>query len=204
MTPSKSDAAASAKAGRAEHGDVTTLLLAWRAGDQAALDRIIPVVHGELRKAARRHMAGERKAHTLQASALINEAYLRLVDAQQMNWRDRAHFLAMASRLMRRVLVDHARRRGYQKREGAAHKVQLDEESVSAPQAPEDWVAIDAALAALAKVDARKVQVVEMRFFGGLGVKEVAEALGVSPDTVIRDWKLAKAWLRHELARTSV
>lgn len=134
---------------------MTTLLLAWRAGDPGALDRIIPVVHGELRKVAKRHMAGEGKAHTLQASALINEAYLRLVDVQRTNWRDRAHFLAMASRLMRRVLVDHARRRGYQKRGGGAHKVSLDEEAVSAPQTPEDWVAIDAALAVLAKVDAK-------------------------------------------------
>jgi RNA polymerase sigma factor (TIGR02999 family) len=179
---------------------VTKLLVDWRNGDQAALEQLIPLVHDELRRVARRHMAHERVGHTLQATALVNEAYLRLIDIRQVNWQDRAHFFAMSSRLMRRVLVDFARSKGYQKRGGGAQKVSLDEALIVSSEPGADLVALDDALDALAAFDARKAQVVEMRFFGGLSVEETAEALKVSVDTVMRDWKLAKAWLLRELA----
>jgi len=145
-------------------------------------------------------MAHERAGHTLQATALVNEAYVRLIDVRQVNWQDRAHFFAMSSRLMRRILVDFARSKGYQKRGGGAQKVSLDEALIVSQETPNNLVAIDDALTALAVVDARKAQVVEMRFFGGLSVEETAEALKVSVDTVMRDWKLAKAWLLRELS----
>jgi RNA polymerase sigma factor (TIGR02999 family) len=179
---------------------VTRLLIDWRNGDQAALEQLIPLVHEELRRVARRHMAHERPGHTLQATALVNEAYVRLIDIRQVNWQDRAHFFAMSSRLMRRVLVDFARSKGYQKRGGGAQKVSLDEALIVSSEPGADLVALDDALDALAAFDARKAQVVEMRFFGGLSVEETAEALKVSVDTVMRDWKLAKAWLLRELA----
>ena len=179
---------------------VTKLLVDWRNGDQAALEQLIPLVHEELRRVARRHMAHERPGHTLQATALVNEAYVRLIDIKQVNWQDRAHFFAMSSRLMRRVLVDFARSKGYQKRGGGAQKVSLDEALIVSSEPGADLVALDDALDALAAFDARKAQVVEMRFFGGLSVEETAEALKVSVDTVMRDWKLAKAWLLRELA----
>ena len=178
---------------------VTGLLLAWSKGDDAALEQLIPVVHAELRRIARRHMARERVGHSLQATALVNEAYLRLVDVRQMKWQDRAHFFAMSARLMRRILVDFARSRGYQKRGGGAQKVSFDEGLVVSNDRGHDLVALDDALIALAEVDPRKSQVIEMRFFGGLSVEETAEALHVSPETVMRDWKLAKAWLLREL-----
>jgi len=180
--------------------EITRLLVDWRNGDQAALEQLVPLVHDELRRVARRHMAHERAGHTLQATALVNEAYLRLIDIRQVNWQDRAHFFAMSSRLMRRILVDFARSKGYQKRGGGAQKVSLDEALIVSDEARHDLVAIDDALNALAVVDSRKAQVVEMRFFGGLSVEETAEALKVSVDTVMRDWKLAKAWLLRELA----
>ena len=179
---------------------VTKLLVDWRNGDQAALEQLIPLVHEELRRVARRHMAHERPGHTLQATALVNEAYVRLIDIKQVNWQDRAHFFAMSSRLMRRVLVDFARSKGYQKRGGGAQKVSLDEALIVSSEPGADLVALDDALDALAAFDARKAQVVEMRFFGGLSVEETAEALKVSVDTVMRDWKLAKAWLLRELS----
>jgi RNA polymerase sigma factor (TIGR02999 family) len=179
---------------------VTRLLVDWRNGDEGALEQLIPLVHDELRRVARRHMAHERVGHTLQATALVNEAYVRLIDVRQVNWQDRAHFFAMSSRLMRRVLVDFARSKGYQKRGGGAQKVSLDEALIVSSEPGADLVALDDALAALAAFDARKAQVVEMRFFGGLSVEETAEALKVSVDTVMRDWKLAKAWLLRELA----
>ena len=179
---------------------VTKLLVDWRNGDQGALEQLIPLVHEELRRVARRHMAHERPGHTLQATALVNEAYVRLIDIKQVNWQDRAHFFAMSSRLMRRVLVDFARSKGYQKRGGGAQKVSLDEALIVSSEPGADLVALDDALDALAAFDARKAQVVEMRFFGGLSVEETAEALKVSVDTVMRDWKLAKAWLLRELA----
>jgi RNA polymerase sigma factor (TIGR02999 family) len=182
---------------------ITRLLIDWRNGDQAALEQLIPLVHDELRRVARRHMAHERAGHTLQATALVNEAYVRLIDIKQVNWQDRAHFFAMSSRLMRRVLVDFARSKGYQKRGGDAQKVSLDEALIVTQEPGQDLVALDDALTALAAFDARKAQVVEMRFFGGLSVEETAEALKVSVDTVMRDWKLAKAWLLRELKQSS-
>ncbi len=179
--------------------EVTQLLIDWSNGDERALQQLIPLVHEELRRVARRHMAHERAQHTLQATALVNEAYVRLVDIRQVRWQNRAHFFAMSARLMRRILVDFARSRRYQKRGGAAQKVTLDEALVVSPEPGADLVALDEALTALAAVDPRKAQVVEMRFFGGLSVEETAEALHVSRDTVMRDWKLAKAWLLREL-----
>ena len=179
--------------------DVTQLLLAWNDGDQTALERLIPSVHAELRRIARRHMRNERAEHTLQASALINEAYLRLIDAQQVHWQNRAHFFAIASQLMRRILVDFARSHNYKKRGGGAHQISLDEAMVASKQRGEDLVALDEALSALSELDERKGRVVEMRFFGGLSEKEIAEALIVSQETVRRDWRLAKSWLRNRL-----
>jgi RNA polymerase sigma factor (TIGR02999 family) len=174
-------------------------LLAWGRGDETALDQLIPLVHNELRQLARRHMAGERHGHTLQATALVNEAYLRLIEVNQVRWQNRAHFFAMASRVMRRILVDAARARGYQKRGGGAETVSLDETLLVSGEPRQDLIALDDALNALAAFDLRKSQVVEMRFFGGLSVEETAAALHVSADTVMRDWRLAKVWLVREL-----
>jgi RNA polymerase sigma-70 factor, ECF subfamily len=178
--------------------DVTQLLVAWGKGDPAALEELTPVVYDELRRLARHYMANERTGHTLQATALVNEAYMRLVDIHKVQWQNRAHFFAMSARLMRRILVDSARSRKYQKRGAGAQKVSLDERLMVA-EPGRDLVALDDALEELAKVDERKSKVVEMRFFGGLSVEETAEALSVSVDTVMRDWKLAKAWLLREL-----
>jgi RNA polymerase sigma factor (TIGR02999 family) len=177
---------------------VTRLLLAWRAGDETALARLTPLVHQELQQIARRCMRSERANRSLEATALVNEVYLRLVDAQRVNWQNRAHFLAMAARLMRRILVDLARARRNQKHGGGALHVSLTD-TVLASEKGEDLVAVDDALRALAQVDERKSRVVELRFFGGLSVTETATVLMVSPDTVMRDWKLARAWLRREL-----
>jgi RNA polymerase sigma-70 factor (ECF subfamily) len=182
---------------------ITRLLVDWRNGDQAALKQLIPLVHDELRRVAHRHMAHERVGHTLQATALVNEAFVRLIDVRQVKWQDRAHFFAMSSRLMRRILVDFARSKGYRKRGGGAQKVSFDEALVVATAPSQDLVALDDALNALAAFDGRKAQVVEMRFFGGLSVEETAEALNVSVDTVMRDWKLAKAWLLRELKQSA-
>lgn len=182
---------------------VTELLVEWSHGNQRALEQLIPLVHAELRRLARRHMARQRKGHTLQPSALVNEAYLRLVDLSRVQWQDRAHFFAMSSRLMRRILVDHARARQSLKRGAGAPQVSFDETLVVPPERALDLVALDDALDDLATVDARKSQVIEMRFFGGLSVEETAEALEVSPDTVMRDWKLAKAWLLRQLRSRS-
>lgn len=182
---------------------VTELLVAWGRGDQSALERLIPLVHQELRRLARRLMGGERRGHTLQTTALVNEAYIRLIDLSQVRWQDRAHFFAMSARLMRRILVEHARSRQSLKRGGGAEKVSLDEALDVSQERAVDLVALDDALHVLAAVDARKSQVVEMRFFGGLSVEETAEALQVSPDTVKRDWRLAKVWLLRELDRNT-
>ena len=179
---------------------VTELLVAWSAGDSSALDRLVPLVHAELRRLARRQMRRERDGHTLQTTALVNEAYLRLVDLSRIRWQDRAHFFAMSARLMRRILVDHARSRQYIKRGGGAWRVTFDEALVASAEPAADLLALDEALQALARVDARKSQVVELRYFGGLSVDETAEALHVSPETVMRDWRLAKAWLLREIA----
>jgi len=179
--------------------NITELLVAWRNGDEAALAQLMPEVHGELHRIARRCMRGERAGHTLQATALVNEAYVRLVDTRQVRWQDRTHFLAMSARLMRRVLVDHARARLYQKRGGGALKVTLTDGLAGSDEQPQDVIALHDALDALAKFDERKSRVVELRFFGGLTVEETAHVLGVSPDTIMRDWKLAKAWLLREI-----
>jgi RNA polymerase sigma factor (TIGR02999 family) len=165
----------------------------------AALDRLLPLVHGELRRLAARHMRHERAGHTLQASALVNEAYLRLIEVKQVHWQNRAHFFAMTSRLMRRILVDAARAKGYQKRNAGEQKVSLDEAIAVAATPCQDFVALDDALKALEAVDARKCQVVEMRFFGGMSEEETATALHLSVGTIKRDWRLAKAWLAREL-----
>jgi RNA polymerase sigma factor (TIGR02999 family) len=177
---------------------VTDLLLAWGEGDESALERLMPAVHEELRRLAHRQMRRERQGHTLQTTALVNEAYMRLIDLSRVRWQDRAHFFAMSARLMRRILVDHARSRNYQKRGGGAN-VALDEALMVSTERGADLIALDEALEALAKVDARKSQVVEMRFFGGLSVDETAEALHVSGETVMRDWRLAKVWLLREI-----
>jgi len=164
----------------------------------------MPIVHHELRRIARRHMAGERSGHTLQTTALVNEAYLRLVGSQEVRWQDRAHFFAISSQLMRRILVDHARKRNYQKRGAGERPVTLVENLDAAPQKGADMVALDESLEALAAVDPRKSKVVEMKFFGGLSVEEIAEVLQVSQQTVLRDWKLAKVWLLRELDKREV
>src|SRR5262245_8425651 len=178
---------------------VTQLLMAWGEGDESALERLAPLVYEELRRIARHHMGGERAGQTLQATALVNEAYMRLVDINRVQWQNRAHFLALSSRIMRRILVDVARSKHYQKRGAGAQKMSL-EEGMAVSDPGRDLIALDLALQALAEVDQRKSQVVEMRFFGGLTVEETAEALKVSPETVMRDWKLAKAWLLRELS----
>ena len=181
--------------------DVTELLLAWGRGEETALEKLMPVVYQELRRMARGHMRGERVDHTLQATALVNEAYLRLVDSNRVRWQNRAHFFAVASQLMRRVLVDAARSRHYQKRAGSREKVTLEESLIVSADPGPDLVALDDALKALAVVDSRKAKVVECRFFGGLSLEETAEALQVSADTVLRDWKLAKMWLLREMSK---
>ena len=173
--------------------------MSWGTGDQAALTQLIPLVHDELRRIARRCMAGERAGHSLQASALVNEAYLRLVDLQHVHWQNRAHFLAMSARLMRRILVDVARSKGYQKRGGGAVRVTFDAALAVSDERGEDLVALDDALRTLSGVDERKARVIELRFFGGLTVEETAAVLQVSVDTVMRDWTVAKAWLLREL-----
>ena len=182
-------------------GAVTELLRAWSDGDDAALDQLVPLMEAELRRLARGYMSRERQGHTLQTTALINEAFLRLTDARQIRWQDRAHFLGISARLMRRVLVDYARRRGFHKRGGGAQRVTLDEAVLPAADPPFDILGLDRALEALEKADPRKSRTVELRFFGGLSVEETAEVLHVSADTVKRDWRLAKLWLLRELER---
>jgi RNA polymerase sigma factor (TIGR02999 family) len=179
--------------------DVTSLLLAWGAGDEASLERLIPLVHAELHRIAVRCMRHERADHSLQPTALVNEAYLRLIDVRRVGWQDRNHFLSMAARLMRRVLVEHARNRRSRKRGGGAVRVTLVDGLAVAADRSHDLVALDDALIALAAVDERKSRVVELRFFGGLSVEETAAILEVSVDTVMRDTKLAKAWLQREI-----
>jgi RNA polymerase sigma factor (TIGR02999 family) len=183
----------------APRGDVTVLLMAWREGGPEALEALAPVVYDELRRIARRHMANE-KANTLQPTALVNEAFLRLINTKQVAWQDRAHFFAVAAKLMRHILIDRARARKMQKRGGGAARVTISEGMLVAENHAVDVIALDEALTALAEMDPRKAQVVEMRFFGGLGVDQVAFILGVSNDTVERDWKLARSWLRKQLA----
>ena len=183
----------------AQSGLVTELLIAWKNGDEGALETLTPLVYGELRRIARRSLAAERAGNTLQPTALVHEAFIRLVDIRRVQWQDRAHFFAVSARLMRRILVDSARTRSAQKRGGRARPVPLDEALVVPGQPRGDLIAIDDALEALAKLDARKARVVELRFFGGLSVDESAAVLKVSPDTVMRDWQIAKMWLLREL-----
>lgn len=177
---------------------ITRLLRAWGEGDDAALAELTPLVHAELRRLARRYMKGEPRDHTLQATALVNECFLRLMDARQVQWQDRAHFFALSARLMRRILVDVARARRYDKRGGGAEHVPLDDQAL-AVEPGRDLVALDDALHALSTVDERKGRVVELRFFGGLSHEEAAEILGVSSKTVMREWQVAKMWLLREL-----
>jgi RNA polymerase sigma-70 factor, ECF subfamily len=181
-----------------DNAEVSGLLRAWGDGDRAALDRLTPIVYDELRRLARHYMRGERPGHSLQTTALVNEAYMRLIDYKSMQWQNRAHFFAVSSQLMRRILVDHARRRNL-KRGGGVQHVSLEETAIVGSDRTADLVALDDAMDALARIDPRKVQVVEMRFFGGLSVEETAEVLKVSSVTVMRDWSTARAWLYREL-----
>jgi RNA polymerase sigma factor (TIGR02999 family) len=175
--------------------EVTQLLVAWGNGNQAALEKLMPLVYEELRRLAHHYMRREHPGHTLQTTALVNEAYFRLVDQKHVHWQNRAHFFAISAQLMRRILVDHARGHQYAKRGGGAHKVSLDEGAVVAQEQAADLIALDDALRSLAAIDERKSRIVELRFFGGLSVEETAEALKLSPRTVMREWSMAKAWL---------
>ncbi len=181
--------------------NVTQLLLDWRNGDEQALDRLMPLVYEELRRMANRYLRNERRNHTLQTSALVHEAYLRLVDHENIAWQNRAHFFGVAAQAMRRILVDHARTRNYEKRGGAMRHVSLDEAASMVEERASELIALDEALRELAKIDPRKSRVVELRYFGGLSVEETAEALGVSAVTIMRDWNTAKAWLLREITR---
>jgi len=178
---------------------VTQLLVAWTDGDGAALDKLMPLVHEELRRLAHHYMRGEGLGHTMQTSALVNEAYLRLVDQTNPHWQNRAHFFAISAQLMRQILVDYARKRRSRKRGGDVRQVSLDEEMIVSEERAANVVALDDALKSLAEIDPRKSQIVELRFFGGLSIEETAEVLAVSPGTVMRDWTLAKAWLLREI-----
>ena len=181
-------------------GEVTRLLASWRDGDPAALDRLLALVEHELRRRARWHLRRERARHTLQTTALVNEAYLRLVRQEEVSWQNRAHFFAIASQAMRRILVDHAKGNRRLKRGGGAPVVSLEDVAVIAPERSAELLALDAALEKLQRLDPRKARMVEMRYFAGLSVEEAAEVLAVSPATVMRDWRLAKAWLQREIA----
>ena len=185
---------------RGEHRP-TELLLAWSRGEAQAFEQLVPLVHDELKRLAHRHMAHERRDHTLQASALVNEAYLRLIDLKQMQWQNRAHFFAMSARMMRRILVDFARAKRNEKRGGGVPRVTIDEALLAPQRSEPDLLSLDDALLALATEHPRKSEVVELRYFGGLSLEETAEALHVSVDTVKRDWRFAKLWLLRELSR---
>jgi RNA polymerase sigma-70 factor, ECF subfamily len=179
--------------------DVSALLRAWTDGDARALDALTPIVYAELHRLARRYLNRERAGHSLQATALVNEAYMRLADHSRMQWQNRAHFFAVSAQVMRRILVDHARRHNLKRGRGVRH-VSLDETAVVAPGSDSgDLLALDIALSALAELDPRKARIVELRFFGGLSVEEAADVLAVSPGTVKRDWRAARAWLYREL-----
>jgi RNA polymerase sigma factor (TIGR02999 family) len=177
---------------------VTDLLVAWSEGDKAAYDKLVPLVYDELHRLAHRHMSGERPGHTLQTTALVDEAYLRLVD-QKVHWQNRSHFFAIAAQTMRRILVDYARQRRFAKRGGASQQVDFDEAMLMARERSTELLALDDALKRLAEFDERKSRVVELRFFGGLTVDETAKVLGISPNTVDRDWSTARAWLYKEV-----
>jgi RNA polymerase sigma-70 factor (ECF subfamily) len=183
-------------------GEVSALLRAWSKGEQSALDKLTPIVYDELRRLARHYMNRERTGHSLQTTALVNEAYLRLTGYKRMRWENRAHFFAVSAQLMRRILVDHARRHNLKRGLGIQH-VSLEDTPMIGGKREEDLVALDDALQALASIDARKARVVELRFFGGLSVEETAGMLKVSPVTVMRDWSTARAWLYREMSRGS-
>jgi RNA polymerase sigma-70 factor, ECF subfamily len=183
--------------------DVTGMLRAWTSGDRQALDRLMPIVYGELRRIARRRMGRERSDHTLEPTALVNELYVRLIDLRQVQWQDRAHFFAISAQIMRRILVDHARSLGYLRRGGAAQRVTLGNHIATASVREVELLDLDDALNALAKLDARKAQIAQLRFFAGLNVQETAAVLRVSPETVHRDWKISKAWWGRQISRAT-
>ncbi len=178
---------------------ITQLLAEWSEGNQSALDELYPLVYEELHRLARRYMSRERKGHTLQTTALINEAYVRLVDQKNVRWANRSHFFAISAQIMRRILIDHARRHGYAKRGGGAQQVSLDEVAMVAGELSSELIRLDEALKTLAKMDPRRCNVVELRYFGGLSNEEIAGVLKVSENTVTRDWNLARAWLHQQL-----
>ena len=184
--------------------ELTQLLVAWSNGDESALAQLVPIIHSELHRLAHHYMSRERPGHLLQTSALVNEAYVRLIDWKNVRWQNRAHFFGVAAQLMRRILVDFARDRQYLKRGGNALQVSLSEAASLLVQRSADFVALDEALTALAEIDPRKVQIVEMRFFAGLSVEEVADFLNISKETVMRDWRLAKVWLLRQLEGETV
>lgn len=181
--------------------EVTQLLLDWGSGDKAALDKLVPVVYQELRRLASYYMRRERPGHTLQTSALVNEAYMRLIDYKRMHWQSRAHFFAVAAQAMRRILVEHARKRHFAKRGGGAVQVSLDEAATVSQKQAADLIALDDALTSLEAIDPRKGRIVELRYIGGLNIEETAEVLGISPATVQREWRAAKAWLYREIKK---
>ena len=181
--------------------EVTQLLLAWSDGDEAALETLTPLVYGELHRLAKRRLGRERAGHTLQTTALVNEAYLRLIDAKEVRWQNRAHFFAVSAQIMRRILVDFARERGRMKRGGGAQQVSLDEGLLVSPERGVDLLVLDEALERLARLNARQSRVVELRYFGGLNEEEIAEVLKVSLRTVQSDWRLARTWLYRELSK---
>ena len=182
--------------------EITQLLAEWSNGNQTVLDKLYPLVYDELHKMAQRYMNRERPGHTLQTTALINEAYVRLVDQKQVHWQNRAHFFAISAQIMRRILIDHARRRDYAKRGGGAQKISLDETAIMAVEPASGLVLLDEALNRLGEIDPRRSQVVELRYFGGLNNEEIAGVLKISENTVTRDWNMARAWLYQELKET--
>lgn len=184
----------------AENSEITRLLQAWSAGDEDALEKLTPLIYAELRCLARHYMERERLGHTLQPTALVNELYLRLLDSSGIQWQNRSHFFGICARLMRRILVDSARTRHYQKRQGSAVHISLDEATLTCDAPAAELIALDLALSEFAKIDERASRVVELRFFGGLSVDQASTVLGVSPETVMRDWKLAKNWLARKLS----
>ena len=183
--------------------NITQLLAKWRDGNQSALDELYPLVYDELHRLARRYMSRERKGHTLQTTALINEAYVRLVDQKNVHWANRSHFFAISAQIMRRILIDHARRHLYAKRGGGAQQVSLEEVAAITPNASRELVRLDEALKSLAEMDPRRSQVVELRYFGGLNNEEIAGVLNISANTVTRDWNMARAWLYQQLSETT-
>ena len=181
--------------------EVTDLLLAWSSGDESALNELMPIVYQELHRLAHFHLAKERKGHTLQTTALVNEVYLKLIDQKKVEWQNRSHFFAIAATVMRRILVDYARSRQYSKRPDGVSALPLNEALIVSPERAKDMIMLDEALTALSKDDERKARTVELRFFAGFSIEETAELLGISPGTVMKDWTLAKAWLRREMKR---